>query len=972
VIPTGESLNNQTIHSIAEDNEGYLWLGTDKGLFRFDRKKQEFKNYPHSAEDASSISCDTINVVLKGHDGILWLGTNSGLDKFDIKSGKAIRYSKSENGNRISRISCLGQDASGSLWIGTRYGLFLLRNNKGLISDICNTSPEIISCNITSLFPGSHDFMWIGTINGLYKMDTKSGKVLMYKSFTGIESSEPNSQWVTAIAEDNKGELWVGTYGNGIFLMNETTGKTTNIVHNPDNSHSISNNYISSLLLDNQGNIWAGTAWKGVCKFNPEAYRFTHYQHISHNPGSLSNNIVWSFLELPDGKIWVATDGGVNIFNPATDKFTSLTYRTDDEYSLSGNNTRSFCIDRKGNIWIGYLFSGLSCYNPSTRKLKHYSNIPGCNNCLSNNTVWDILMDRNGKLWLGTFDGLNLLDPESETFTHFSGNADGSGLSHSIVFSMLEDHNGNVWIGTNNGLNKFDPVKKSFTHYLSTPGCQNCISNNNIFGLYEDDKGIVWIGTMGGGLNRFDPSDGKFTVYNEGNGLANNVVYDIVQDNSGNLWITTNHGISQFNPATGQFTNFDVSDGLQGYEHNLGAAYKNSKGELFFGGMNGFNILNPEKVPGRKKPSPLWITGFRIFSTTSYREYQDKDTITLNYRDNFFTFLFATIDFNDAAKMQYEYRLDHIDKQWRRTDAQSAFAEYTNIAPGKYTFRLRSISPYQGVKQNEIQITVIIHPPWYATWIFRISVILSVLLLLTAIIVGRIQRLRKKHAMAQAMLDLEKRLFDTERKALRLQMNPHFIFNTLNAIQYFIFQNDKLSANRYISMFSKLMRQILVNSQYNTIMLKDEVEALELYIELELLRFGDKFEFRILVRPDETILERYIPSMILQPYIENAIRHGLIYREEKGLLKIEISEYEKGKVVCMIEDNGVGRERAEEIRKRTKPEHVSMGTKITESRLKLMSNLYKSDMSVTVTDLKNEKGLASGTRIELIIPTFEK
>lgn len=972
VIPTGESLNNQTIHSIAEDKYGYMWLGTDKGLFRFDRKKQEFRNFLNDPLNRTSISCDTINVVLVNSDGTLWLGTNTGLDLFDPVSGKAKRFVVSEYGNNLRRISCLEPDNFGNLWIGTRTGLFLYLKNKGTVSEICNTCPEIINCNITALYSGRSNMMWVGTVNGLYKMDTQSRKVLLYKTFAGIESAEEVSRWITAITEGDNGNLWVGTYGNGIYLMSEITGKTTNVVHNPDQNHSLSNNYISALLKDHQGNIWVGTAWKGVCKFNPHAYRFSHFQHTPHNPASLSNNIVWSFLELPDGKIWVATDGGINILNPATEKFSAISYRPNDEYALSGNNTRSFCADKNGNIWIGYLFSGLSCYNPATRKLKHYQNNPGCSNCLSNNTVWDILLDQNGKLWLGTFDGLNILDPETETFSQLPEGAEGKGLSHSVIFSLLEDTKGNIWIGTNNGLNKYDPRKKTFTHYLSTPDCKNCISNNNVFGMYEDDDGILWIGTMGGGLNRLDPQTEKFTVFNEATGIANNVVYDIIPDNNGNLWITTNHGVSQYNKSSGQFTNFDVSDGLQGYEHNLGAAYKNSKGELFFGGMNGFNILNPEKVPDRKIPARLWVSGFRIFSNTSYREYQNNDTIVLNYKDNFFTFLFSSIDFNDAAKMQYEYRLENIDKRWRRTDAQNAMAEYTNIAPGYYVFRLRSISPYQGIKQQEIRITVIITPPWYATWTFRISAGLAGLVLLTAIIIGRIRRLRKKHAMAQQLLDLEKRLFDTERKALRLQMNPHFIFNTLNAIQYFIFQNDKLSANRYISMFSKLMRQILVNSQYNTIMLKDEIDALELYIELELLRFGDKFEFRIIVRPDESILDKYIPSMILQPYIENAIRHGLIYREEKGLLKIEISEKEEGKVVCMIEDNGVGRERAEEIRKRTKPEHVSMGTKITESRLKLMSNLYKSEMSVTVTDLKDENGMAAGTRIELIIPTFEK
>lgn len=965
-----ESLSNQTVHSMIEDDKGYLWIATDKGLCCFDRKNQEFNYYMSVQGDETTLSSDTVNVILPGNDGSIWVGTNNGLNKFDPVSGKCVRYMKAGSDHMIRTVNCMVKDRSGNLWIGMTDGLLKYDAGAGTFSIYGEKQGEFTSNKITSLYIDKEEILWVGTDNGLQKIDTGTGKVIMVFSFKRNESRTQFNQWITAILEDSEGTFWIGTYGNGLLLMDKNGNNIRYYSNLSGDNHSLSNDYISTIFEDDQGNIWVGTSWKGVNKYNPHAYNFIHYRHTPYNPQSLSNNIVWSFLEMPDGKIWVATDGGVNIFDPGNETFTSISYKKDDPGSLAGNNVRSFCKDKKGNIWIGYLLSGLSCYNPATKKMKHYSNSPGCDNCLSNNTVWDILVDRNGMVWLATFNGLDCLDPETGTFVTYKEGPEGKGLSNSIVYSLLEDHLGNIWIATNYGLNRFDIKTKVFSTFICTAGCANCISNNNVFGLYEDKQGILWIGTMGGGLNRYDPKTKKITVYTESNGLANNVVYDIVPDKDNHLWLSTNHGISKFDPSTGIFTNYDVTDGLQGFEHNLGAAYRNSEGELFFGGMNGFNILKTEKLPDKKNISPVLITGFRIFNEVNYREYTDGDTIVLDYKDNFFTFLFAMLDFSDASKIQYEYLLENIDKIWHRTDAQRQFAEYTNIEPGKYKFHLRSIVPNPGIKTKETCIVLIINPPWYATWLFRSLAIFIIVVTISVVVWLSIRRARRRHAIAKAMLDMEKRLFDTERKALRLQMNPHFIFNTLNAIQYFVFQSDKLSANRYISMFSKLMRQILVNSQNNTILLKDEIEALELYIELELLRFGDKFEYRIIVRPDESILQKYIPSMILQPYVENAIRHGLIYREEKGLLKIEISASGDEKVVCLIEDNGVGRERAEEIRKRTKPEHVSLGTKITESRLKLMNNLYKSEMTISIIDLKDEKNEAIGTRAEIIIPTF--
>jgi hypothetical protein len=498
------------------------------------------------------------------------------------------------------------------------------------------------------------------------------------------------------------------------------------------------------------------------------------------------------------------------------------------------------------------------------------------------------------------------------------------------------------------------------------------INNNTIFSVYEDNIGNLWICTMGGGLNKYNTKTKLFTYYTDKEGLPNNVVYAVIPDKYGFFWLSTNHGLSRFNPINCAFVNYDVKAGLQSYEYNGGAQLKTKSGELFFGGMNGFNLFSPDKIPKSQTPPLPVITSFKIFNEMNYREYYNGDTIELSYYDNFFSFEFASLDFSNGSNLFYEFKLDNINSTWTKTDADHRMSEYTNIEPGIYKFRVKASATNYFGDSKESVIILIIKPPWWKTWVFRVLLFFTILLIISYIVITQIRRIRKKNEIERTMLEMEKKIFETERKALRLQMNPHFIFNTLNAIQYFIFQNDKLSANKYISMFSKLIRQILVNSQHNTILLKDDLTALELYIELELLRFENMFDFKIIVFPDDSILDYQIPSMILQPYVENAIRHGLIHRNEKGLLQIIVKKEAAGRVLCIIEDNGIGRKQAEEIRLKTKPDHQSLGIQITESRLRLINKMYGSEMFISTFDLTDNQGNAIGTKVELNIPVLEK
>ena len=968
------NLGNQTIRSLLEDKDGNLWVGTEWGLAMLNRKTQQFSKYTADYKNKNSLNSDTINCLFEDTEGLLWIGTTHGLNVYNKSTKVFSLYSRSGGHLACDTIYNIFQDKAGLFWFATENGLSCFDKKTKKFQTYLHSSENnksISNNQVYSIIEDKDYKLWIGTANGLNSFDKDKNTFTLYPNITS-EQYESNSNIVTALLEDRKGRFWVGTFGGGLHLFDKRSGKFNSYRNNPSDPFSLTNNFINYLYEDKNGIIWIGNAFKGIDKIDPNYFSFDVYRHIPYNENSLVNNIVWSFYEDENELLWIGTAGGLSIWNRKKNIWMQLTNMPGRPQILSSNSIRSIFKDKDGVMWFGTDDAGVDRYDPSKTDIINYSNDPENKNYICDNTIWDIHQDNSGYIWFGTSNGLARLDPLKNSFTFFKNqSSDSTSISNNVIYTIFQDSKNNLWFGTSNGLNLYNPTNNTFKVFKTTTEKGKSINNNTVFCIYEDNVGNLWICTMGGGLNKYDVKKGTFSYYTEQEGLPNNVVYDVLPDNSGYFWLSTNHGVCRFNPVNGSCINYDVKDGLQSYEFNGGSKLKTKKGELIFGGMNGFNLFNPDVAPERRPPPQPVISGFRIFNELSYREYFDGDTIELSYLDNFFSFEFASLDFSNGSNLFYQFRLDNINNSWTKTDADHRMAEYTNIQHGIYKFRVRVSSSNNFTTSKETVITLIIKPPWWKTWTFRIALGIIIISLITLIIRAQIKRIKRKNEIEKTMLEMEKKIFDTERKALRLQMNPHFIFNTLNAIQFFIFKNDKLSANKYISMFSKLIRQILVNSQQNTIFLKDDLTALELYIELELLRFENMFDFKITVSPDESILEYEIPSMILQPYVENAIRHGLIHRKEKGLLQIIVRKEEKGRILCIIEDNGIGRAEAEKIRIKTKPDHQSLGIQITESRLRLINKLYGSEMFISTFDLKDMEGNATGTRVELSIPVME-
>ncbi len=963
-------LSNTGIHCLHEDSKGMLWIGTENGLNKLNRYSQEITQYFHDQANPNSITNNKIYSITEDKLGKLWIGTGRGLNHFDPLTEQFIHYLDHPEDNsslRSNRITKVYFDKKGFLWIGTYNGLIKLDTSKLNITRFYHRPEDTLSLSdnlIRTIFQDRSGDLWIGTERGLNKFDYKSQQFTSYLQDINNNNSISNNK-VYALFEDREGILWIGTYGGGINLYNKRNNTFSHYKHNHDIVNSLSNNKVYCIYEDNKANIWIGT-YSGVSRVDRTSSRFRHFTHTANGINCLSSSIVWSFLEDTTGILWIATNDGITLYDKHSKKFSAINKEEHHSNSLTSNNIKTIFKDKEGIFWIGTEDAGIDRLDVKRWEFENIHHDPMNKNSLCDDNVWKIFEDSEGFLWIGTVNGLSVYDRENRKFENFKHNPlDSGSICGNTVYSIYEDSKGKLFFCTKNGLCHYNNDGENFfTYSFEKDGY--IIRDIRIVSMIKDKDGIFWLGTMGDGLLRYDPDKKRSKFYTEKNGLPNNIVYAALEDDSSNLWLSTNWGLSKFNKTTESIVNYDIEDGIQSYEYNAGAAYKNREGEMFFGGMNGFNSFYPKDIKSNGNTPALVITALKIFNKETNKEYFDGDTIRLPYNANFFSFEFSALDYINPLKDKYRYMLEDVDKDWVTTDAFQRFAEYKNTKAGTYIFKLKASNNDKVWKDEGISLMVIITPPWWNTLIFKILLTLIILLMILFLINKRFRDLKKKHEKEKHDLAIKQQLMDLERKSLRLQMNPHFIFNSLNSIQSFVVSSDSDKAIHYLAKFSKLMRMILQNSRETHITLSEEINSLKYYMDMEKLRFDDKFDYDIIVDPKVDTEFIGIPPMIIQPYIENAIIHGLIHKKGKGIINISF-ELMDASIHCVIQDNGIGRKMAMKIKDESGLKRKSTGMKITKERLDVLSKEQNEQFNVNVIDLKNEVGESDGTRIELRI-----
>ena len=848
-ISIEQGLSQSSVLSIAQDQLGFMWFATLDGLNRFDG--YTFTVYLHDPLDSNSISDIGIQNLYVDNTGNLWIITLSAkLERYDSEHDLFLHYhiNKTNTIDKPSeKISSIVEDHTGQLWLCTSKGNIYRYNqmkDKFIYQQFSKSKDTLFSnLHAQCLHADKDGILWMGTWEGLVRFDQSSGNLKMFQHIPGDEQSLGGNM-VFGITEDADDNLWIATADGGVSVFNKTDGKFKVYRNIKTNPKSLSSDRIMSIYSDSKSNIWIGTIDKGLDLFNKSDESFIHYRHVPSSSWSISNGAVTSIYEDRSGALWFGafSGGGINRFDSKSQNFLHISHNVSDAGSISNNIVLSICEDHTGALWVGTDGGGLNLRKPGTDSFEHYFQNPSG---FGSNSITAIFEDRNGKIWIGTDPGVNTavgsvftFDRNTNSFIPFNdiimdvggitffyedsfgdlwigSSVDGirrivsgnggikkykhdrnkpGSLSGNSVFAIHEDKYGDLWIGTiNKGVNQFDRKNETFKSFINNPKDSNSISNNSIWCFGEDNNRNVWMGTWGGGLNKFNKEDETFKSFKVKDGLPSNVIYSIIPDREGNLWLSTSHGLVKFNTVNYSCKTYDNSNGLQNIEFNQGAYCLGKDGRFYFGGTNGITTFFPEDIKDNQFVPPIVITNFNVFDkpVNLDKSINSTDEITLSYDQNFFSFEFAALDFTAPDKNQYAYKLDGVDKDWVYTESRR-FANYTDVAPGEYLFRVKG-SNNDGVWNNEeATVTIIITPPFWKTWLFRTLVIFSVGGLLYSIYRYRLNK-----------------LLEVERTRVRIARDLHDeVSATITGIVYFSNAISNEIGNRITPMLKKLLSLI--------------------------------------------------------------------------------------------------------------------------------------------------------------------
>jgi ligand-binding sensor domain-containing protein/signal transduction histidine kinase len=741
------SLSYNSVRVIIEDSSGELWIGTEGGgVNHFNREKENFDRYGY-VNDLDPSPDPEINVIITLHedeDQILWIGTLGGLLRFDRKSQKWTRFVHKDGipGTMShNSIRAFYEDHTGIMWIGTEGGglnAFDPKTGKFTHFKQRPGNPHCLSNNIVyGIFEDSKKNLWVGTREGLNRFDRKTETFIHYRHHPQMEWTL-NDNKVRTIFEDSKGNIWIGTEGGGLnrLVSLSENGRFTHYYHQLNNPYSLSYNNVWSIMEDRTGCIWIGTFGGGINRIDPQKQRFFHFRGDPNDPYSFRSIDVSCLYKDREGILWIGTyDSGLNKYDPDTGKFKSYQYDSRDPGSLSSNAVMAIHEDRDGILWVGTLIEGINRFNRDTETFSHYKHIPGTNKGPASNQIYCFYEDLENNLWIGTVKGgLNLYLRKTKEFIYYKNDPNNSETisSNSVntIYPDREDKN-LLWVGTHHsGLDLFNRHTGNCKHYPHDPGNPQSLSHNTVLSIYISpySPGIIWVGTHGGGLNKFDKKTNTWQLYTEEDVLPNNTICGILEDNNRNLWLSTLNGLCRFNPETGAFNHYDADDGLQSKEFNLGAYFKCREGRLYFGGINGFNIFSPEDIKNNENIPPMVITEFKVLNRGDFqleKSILETDEITLSYRDTF-SFEFAALNYTAPSKNLYVYKLEPHDDNWVQLSHKRDIT-FTALSPGEYVFRVKG-SNNDGV-WNDVgtSVKLIITPPFWSTWWFRVLLGLAVL-----------------------------------------------------------------------------------------------------------------------------------------------------------------------------------------------------------------------------------------------------
>ncbi len=1010
------------VEDIQQDTFGFIWIGAKDGLFRYDGI--QITSYFNDRSDTTSLSNNVVRDIFIDSRGTMWVGTENGLNRYIPQYNCFQRYYSDQDnpeslaGNNIRRII---EDKKGNLWIATlsggvcKYDVNASRFVK--IGEIVN--PENIGHSVDSrtIYIDSHNTVWIGTVDKGVLFFTPGELKLHQLPYGKADGKHVSGQDIRAIVEDLEGKIWIGTNGKGITCYNKADESFTYYNSQAKGTHRLSSDVIWNLYIDSEQILWACTDGGGLLRFNSGEDSFTAYRSSVNEPKSISSDVVRVFYEDNAGNYWIGNfNAPINYCNTHRKKFHLLRDFDPSADSKNQNKITSMLRDSENTLWIGTDGAGLYNYTPENKTFKNYSSRPGDPGSIRNNKPLCMVEGPEGNLWIGLFEGgLSCFKKKGKKFVNYffdgTGNTPKStqiwdilingnilwmvgnqGIENYNLATGLFNHNpfpkypepiysawnlmldskSRLWIGTINGLFVYDRDKDTLNHMLSDARNLKSLSENWVLNIYEDNENRIWVGTNGGGLNLWKGAN-EFECFTLKEGLSGNVINGILSDSTGNLWISTNGGISKFNTDSIRFTNFDSQDGLQGNRFTINSCYSDNAGALYFGGINGLSYFHPEEILKNDFIPPIVITGLELFddpvkkqdTKTQYMSnilYQDE--IHLYPGQLIFTIKFAALNYSHSHRNQYKYKLEGFDDNWNEVGNQH-WATYTSLRPGKYTFRVIGSNDDQSWNYKGTALRVIVYPPFYLTWAFKILLIVLFILALVSgyrLRVGRIRRLNsrlsklvsertheleirnreiasqndelEKHRSrleelvrerTQDLVVAKEKAEDSDRlKTAFLENLSHQIRTPMNAIIGFINLlteniDDKRSREYYLRIINesgrsmlRLIEDIIDFSHMQTGQLQPEYaecHADKLIRELvstsreRASRLNPSLSIMTDLPKDGLIM--YTDEKKLRQIFSKLMENSMKYTE-KGYIKIGVSEQEKESITFFVEDTGIG------------------------------------------------------------------
>jgi len=922
VFSTDLGMTSNFIRCIGEDQEGRLCVGTDRGLYILSR-------YFHQTESDHV----PVNTILNfGKDSIL-VGLSTGLNIYNSENHQ---YSKLKSDSLGAILTLCAKN--NFYWIGTSKGLWKLDPSSRRIQFI----GKMIGQGIFHIIPGAENELWLASWNaGIIKYNIAEQKI-------DTVIRDASLQLPQCIYRTNEGLLWVGTQNKGLVLINLKEKKITTYSEKEGLPHV----NIKSITPGIKDQLWIGTSGGGLVLCEKQNFR-----QFDKSDG-LAANRVYSVTSGHHDDVWLASGSTLQHFD-------STGFKTYDLDSLTqGAKCKTIAVDQSERIWVGTEGKGIVVVDKNkTMAIDRRYGLPDL-------YIQKIAVDHTGKIWVATFtNGVFSIELDSNHHVLVTPHA----LPFKKISALFIGNQNNVWIGSNDGrvISIHNDVIEMQTDSASG------LPPVAIKSMAEDTFGRFWIGTEGKGVYFKSLADMKFESLNGKMSLNSQNIYLLRCDLQNNIWAGTEKGVNKITfEKDGRISSviaFGQEEGFTGIETCHDASIVDDEGIIWFGTMNGLMKYTPGQVETQQAPPKIHFENISLFYKplfdTKYMPFvRDDNTLRPNtifdYRDNHLNFEFKAVDLTHGEDLWYHWKMNGIEQSWSPPTHQTS-VNYAALHPGTYTLQVQAAT--DTLQWSEpIEASFTIKPAYWQTTSFRVGAISFSILLISLIAYVWTRNLKKREAAKRKQLEIENNILHLEQKALQLQMNPHFLFNALTSIKSLVGKEHLEEAQQEINAFAQLMRGILNNSRKQVITLAEEINVLEKYLHIEQLCHQNKFQYHIQADPQIDPEELELPPMLIQPFVENAVVHGVAHLQHEGRIEIQF-EKEDNLLVCHITDNGVGRERAARLREEKKPGHQPVAVEVTRERLEALRG-HQHYIAYTIEDSKDESGNIAGTKVTVRLP----